>query len=96
MKSRPSGPTVANSLVNDSVIKASLLRKRLGSRRPAGSIDLPYALSPSGGDYPATGRRERSENRFALGISGKFRMTGPSGAILCKIAHITPRLSAAL
>jgi hypothetical protein len=42
--SRSSGLSVANSLMNESVMEASLLLKRSRSQRKLGPIDLLYAL----------------------------------------------------
>src|SRR6266566_6739269 len=88
MKSRVPGLEVEGSFANESVMKASLLRKRSRSPRKLGSIDLPYAISPSAG-IACNESGGGSESSFSVGISRKFRMTEPSSAILCRIAHIT-------
>src|SRR6266566_4034056 len=49
MKSRPPGLEVEGSFANESVMEASLLRKRSRSRRKLGSIHLAYAIFPSAG-----------------------------------------------
>jgi hypothetical protein len=69
---RSFGWSVANSSVNQSVMKASVLRKRLRSQRILISIDLPSLSLAGTALQPGPG--ERSENRFTPGRPGNFTM----------------------
>ena len=93
MKSRPPGLEVEGRFANESVMEASLLRKRSRSRRKLGSIHLAYAISPSAG-IASNEPGGISESSFLFGISGKTsHPQNPRPGLPLSTNAITPLVS---